>query len=165
MGKAMLCKHATRYGMQWDCNLCSVLWACLNISLASTGEKHCLDGIWEAPQKLLLLITHSKYYGRLLWESNTIIVISKEIGTRVNQVGTRSIQALLWPFLKANGRYKMREWIFIRFPAEETGCNRKLSRPWHRPYRITAHQDPDVSVVFPSKYKYTSKVYANAHHN
>jgi len=49
---------------------------------------------------------------------------------------------------------KVGEWIFFRFPAEETGGNRKLSHPWHRPYHITTWRDPDVSTVkgyFPNK--------------
>jgi len=43
--------------------------------------------------------------------------------------------------------YRVGEWIFIRFPAEETGRNRKLSHPWHGPYRILSHKDPDVTAV------------------
>ena len=43
--------------------------------------------------------------------------------------------------------YKVGEWIFIRFPAEETGHNRKLPHPGHGPYRITTWRDPDVSAV------------------
>jgi len=43
--------------------------------------------------------------------------------------------------------YKVGEWIFIRFPADETGRNRKLSHPWHGPYRITTRRDPDVNAV------------------
>ena len=34
----------------------------------------------------------------------------------------------------------------VKFPADETGRLRKLSRPWHGPYRITALNGPDVSV-------------------
>ena len=35
----------------------------------------------------------------------------------------------------------------VRFPHEETGHLRKLSRPWHRPYRISAVNNPDVIVT------------------
>ena len=28
------------------------------------------------------------------------------------------------------------DWIFIKFPAVETGKNHKLSQPWQGPYRI-----------------------------
>ena len=35
----------------------------------------------------------------------------------------------------------------IRFPQNETGSQRKLSRPWHGPYRIIDRRDPDVTAV------------------
>ena len=35
----------------------------------------------------------------------------------------------------------------MRFPHEESGKQRKLSRPWHGPYRVTQRNDPDVTVV------------------
>ena len=37
--------------------------------------------------------------------------------------------------------------VLIHFPHEETGRLRKLSRPWHGPYRITEENDPDVTAV------------------
>jgi len=43
--------------------------------------------------------------------------------------------------------YHKGEWVLIRFPADETGKNRKLSRPWHGPYRVTAVHDPDITVA------------------
>ena len=41
--------------------------------------------------------------------------------------------------------YRLGDWVFIRFPVEETGPNRKLSSPWHGPYHIVARKDPDVT--------------------
>ena len=37
--------------------------------------------------------------------------------------------------------------MFIRFPKEESGKKRKLSRPWHGPYRIIACCEPNVTVT------------------
>ena len=37
--------------------------------------------------------------------------------------------------------------MLIRFPQDEAGKQRKLSRPWHGPYRIAELNDPDVTVV------------------
>ena len=37
--------------------------------------------------------------------------------------------------------------MFIRFPKEESGKKRKLSRPWHGPYRIIACREPDVTAT------------------
>ena len=43
--------------------------------------------------------------------------------------------------------YKIGDWVLVRFPQEETGRMRKLSRPWHGPYRIVDRRNPDVTVV------------------
>ncbi len=60
----------------------------------------------------------------------------------------------------AQGKYKERydqkaafsplrvwDWVLVRFPQEETGRQRNLSRLWHGPFRIVARQDPDVTVI------------------
>ena len=44
-------------------------------------------------------------------------------------------------------QYCIGDWVLIRYPSEETGRFRKLSRPWHGPYRITACDDTGVSAV------------------
>ena len=43
--------------------------------------------------------------------------------------------------------FKAGDLVLVRFPQEESGKNRKLSRPWHGPYRVIQCVDPDVSVV------------------
>ena len=35
--------------------------------------------------------------------------------------------------------------MLVRFPHEETGRNRKLSQPWHGPYRVLSYDEPDVT--------------------
>ena len=42
--------------------------------------------------------------------------------------------------------YLKGDWVLVRFPADETGRNQKLSQPWHGPYRVVAIEDPDISV-------------------
>ena len=37
--------------------------------------------------------------------------------------------------------------MLVRFPHEESGKNRKLSKPWHGLYRIVQKNNPDVTVV------------------
>ena len=44
-------------------------------------------------------------------------------------------------------RLRVGDWVLVRFPAEETGKARKLSRPWHGPYRVVAVANPDVSIT------------------
>ena len=51
-------------------------------------------------------------------------------------------------------KLKVGDWVLIRFPAEETGARRKLSHPWHGPYRVTHldHQNATaVKVYFPQE--------------
>ena len=43
--------------------------------------------------------------------------------------------------------YRVGDWILIRFPSEESGHNRKLSRPWHGPYRILYCNETNVTAV------------------
>ena len=40
--------------------------------------------------------------------------------------------------------YQVGDWVMVRFPAEETGKQRKLSQPWHGPYRVVTIRDPDI---------------------
>lgn len=42
---------------------------------------------------------------------------------------------------------KIGDWVLVHFPQEETGEKRKLSRPWHGPYRVLQHNDPDLTVT------------------
>ena len=35
----------------------------------------------------------------------------------------------------------------IYFPQDKTGKSRKLSHPWHGPYRITSRDDPDITAT------------------
>lgn len=46
----------------------------------------------------------------------------------------------------------MGDWVLIRFSSEETGKQRKLSRPWHGPYQIISANDTNITggkVYFP----------------
>ena len=50
------------------------------------------------------------------------------------------------------GQYHVGDWIMVRFPQDESGKNRKLSRPWHGPYWILMCNSPDIvacKVYFP----------------
>ena len=42
---------------------------------------------------------------------------------------------------------KVGDWVFVHFPQEEMGKMRKLSRPWHGPYRVCPKQGADVTVT------------------
>ena len=38
------------------------------------------------------------------------------------------------------------DWVLVKFPQDKTGRNRKLSQPWHGPYRVLDWCDTDVLV-------------------
>lgn len=42
--------------------------------------------------------------------------------------------------------YQVGDWVLVKFPSDETGKNRKMSRPWHGPYRIIERLDPNLTV-------------------
>ena len=42
--------------------------------------------------------------------------------------------------------YCVGEWVLVKFPADESGKMRKLSWPWHGPYRVIKINEPDVIV-------------------
>ena len=46
-----------------------------------------------------------------------------------------------------NYSYCVGDWVLIRFPSEETGRLRKLSRPWRGPYRVTSCNETNVTAV------------------
>ena len=61
---------------------------------------------------------------------------------------------------KAQSRYKkyydrqarkstlqLGDWVLVKFPQEETGRLRKLSRPWYGPYHIRSLESPNATVT------------------
>ena len=51
-------------------------------------------------------------------------------------------------------QYRIGQWVLIRHPQEESGPNRKLSRPWYGPFRITSVERTGVTAK--------KRVYGNA---
>ena len=150
--KTSLCKHAATYGNQWDKYLYGVLYAYRNIPHESTGEK---------PSYLLYgmdLCTPSE--AAILPPSPTGWVDTDDYREQVTLSLSVARDNAVKSIRKAQQRYKRQydrntkattfavgQWVLVRFPADESGKNRKLSRPWHGPYRVTSVKNPDVSVV------------------
>ena len=147
--KSMLRKHVSKFGVQWDTYLSGVLWAYRNTPHSSTGEKpsFLLFGfdcchLTEAatlPTKSLKVTEISDYREELvlsLSSARTLAAtsLSKAQHHQRTQYDRHTIPSKL----------KVGDWILIHFPQEETGKHRKLSRPWHRPYRIISRDDPDT---------------------
>jgi len=60
--------------------------------------------------------------------------------------------------MTASINYHVGDWVIVKFPTEETGWPRKLSRPWNGPYRITTVNGPgeSVSKIYYPEFKFTN---------
>ena len=141
--KTMVRKHVDVYGKQWDNYLHGLLWAYRNTPHEATGEK---------PSFLL--------YGRdCCYPIEAAFLPSAEVEmadladyrqelaltlTRARDHVTKSIQVAQKQYKKYYDKVnkcspvtiKVRDSVLIWFPQEESGKQRKLSRPWHGPYRV-----------------------------
>ena len=139
--KQMLRKHVEKYGKQWDTNLHGALWAYRNTPHESTGEKpsYLLFGVdLKSPSEAAFLPPEEAEESAVTEYREQLAGILRE----AREQAASSIQ-------QAQGRYKKyydrkttpntvwkTDWVMIRFPQDETGKERKLSRPWHGPYRV-----------------------------
>ena len=149
--KTMLRKHAARFGNQWDRYLSGVVWAYRNVPHESTGEKpsFLMFGMdLRTPTEAALLPPAPVEPGDVdNYREEVILSLSS-----ARKLAEESIQRAQQKYksaydLKAMERdYRIGDWVLVRFPQEETGKLRKLSRPWHGPYRIVSRSDRDVTV-------------------
>ena len=150
--KTMLRKHAAKFGCQWDRFLPGILWAYRNTPHTSTGEKpsFLLFGVdCRSPTEAAFLPTSEPSHTDVSdYRQELIVSLSS-----ARQHASDCIR-------KSQGRYKksydrqtrpsqlrLGDWVLVHFPQEESGRWRKLSRPWHGPYRVTEKSDPDVTCV------------------
>ena len=157
--KAMLRKHSAKFGRQWDTYLPGVLWAYRNMPHESTKEKpsfllfgmDCKSPTEAAllPAEPLTTTSVSDYREQLMLSLSS----ARELALTHIQKAQKHYKK--YYDLRANPKtYKLGDWVLVRFPHEESGKLRKLSRPWHGPYRIVCCNDTDVTVVkvyFPSE--------------
>ena len=150
--KTMLRKHAAKLGNQWDSYLFGVLWAYRNTPHTSTGEKpsFLLFGVDLRTPTEAIYMSPSEFHSTSVEDYREQVMLSL---TSARQLATSNIQ-------RAQKRYKgqydrgrrpsnlrLGEWVFIKFPQDESGRLRKLSRPWRGPYRIIDVRDPDVTAA------------------
>ena len=68
-----------------------------------------------------------------------------QVLTRARELAAESVQAAQCKYKRqydktkkcVTGNHDVGGWALIRFPQDKTGGLRKLSRPWHGPYRVT----------------------------
>ena len=141
--KTMLRKHAAKFGSQWDRFLPGIL---LNTPHTSTGEK----------PSFLLFGVDCRTPTEAAYLPTTDVSPTEELMLSLSSARELAASCIR----KAQAKYKrsydrrvrevaMRvgDWVLVRFPQDESGRWRKLSRPWHGPYRIVDKSDPDVTCV------------------
>ena len=150
--KTMLRKYAAEFNTQWDRYLSGALWAYHNLPHDSTGEKpsFLLYGVdYRTPTEAVLLPAHTI-------EPTEVSDYREEIAlllSAARRLAAEAIQAAQTKYKAYYDRhshdmdYQIGDWILVRFPQDETGRLRKLSRPWHGPYRVIDKRDPDIMVV------------------
>ena len=149
--KTMLRKHAAKFGNQWDKYLHGALWAYRNVPHESTGEKpsFLLYGFdCHSPTEAALLPPSTIQPTDVADYRELILSLSsaRELAAKTIQKAQKRYKDQHDKFLSPT-EYGLGDWVLVRFPHEETGRQRKLSRPWHGPYRILARDEPDVTVV------------------
>ena len=157
--KSMLRKRAAQFGAQWDRHLAGLLWAYRNTPHDSTGEKpsFLLFG-WDckSPLESTLLpaepvqpTTVEDYREELML---TLASARQSALEHINRAQTR--YKTQYDRKTAPVKYRVGDWVLLHFPAEESGKKRKLSRPWHGPYRVTAADNTNITalkVYFPKE--------------
>ena len=146
--KTILRKHAARFGNQWDRYLSGVLWAYRNTPHDSTSEKpsfllfgHDLRTPTEA-----CFLPASPVYGGAVEDYREELMVSL---SSARELAVEYIQKAQEKYKRNYDRrvstpsspMKCGDWVLVHFPHEESGPNRKLSRPWHGPYRIILVND------------------------
>ena len=151
--KTILRKHAATFGSQWDQYLPGVLWAYRNTPHESTGEKpsYLLFGVDCRTPTEAAYIPPSSLHPTDVTEYKEELCLSLSVARELAAKNIQKAQARYKKhYDKARGAkpasLKTGEWVLVRFPQDEQGRNRKLSRPWHGPYRVVSRQDPDVCV-------------------
>ena len=150
--KTMLRKHAAKFHGQWDRFLPGVLWAYRNTPHDSTKEKpsFLLFGIdLKSPTEASLLPPDSLDPTDLgSYREELILSLSsaRELAVTSIQEAQKSYKAQYDKRARPI-EFRLGDWVFVRFPEEETGRKRKLSRPWYGPFRVIARKDPNLTVI------------------
>ena len=150
--KTMIRKYVVKFGVQWDQYLHGILWAYRNTPHSSTREKpsYLLFGFdCRFPSEAALLpstplnVTDVSDYREEL-----VLTLSnaRNIAMKTNLESQRRYKEQ-YDKTAATPKFWIGDWVLVHFAQEETGKMRKLSQPWHGPYRIVSRDDPDVTVT------------------
>ena len=150
----MLQKHAAKFRLQWDQYLSGVLWTYHNTPHSSTGEKpsfllYGFDCRTPAllPAKPLRPTNVSNYREQMMLSLSS----ARNLANEVNRGSQKKYKAQ-YDKSARDPKLMIGDWVLVYFAQDETGKNRKLSQPWHGPYKIIYKKDPDViasKIYFP----------------
>ena len=150
--KSMLRQFADKFGTQWDKYLSGLLWAYRNTPHESTGEKpsFLLFGIDCRSPSESALSPPSQLEPTDITGYHEELTLSLSTARKLAALQIQKAQA---KYKKCHDKkakistFKIGEWVLVKFPHEETGRMRKLSRPWHGPFRVASREDPDLTVT------------------
>ena len=126
----MLPKHAGRFGLQLDTYLPGVLWASRNPPHESMGKK---------PSFLLFAITSSPTFS----EYRHGLLVSLSSARELAASTLKRAQQISKQTCAVSRQFKNGDWVLVRFRSE---CrNRKVSQPWHVPYRVLHQTDTNTA--------------------
>ena len=143
----MIRKHVMKFVVQWDQYFHGILRAYRNTPHSSTGEKpsYLLFGYdchfpTEAallPEKQISPTNVSDYPEEL-----TLCMSSaRDLAMKASQEAQHHYKEQ-YEKVAAPSTFQIGDWVLVHFAHQETGKMRKLSQPWHGPYRI--RDDPDI---------------------
>lgn len=150
--KSMLRKRAAQFNTQWDRHLPALLWAYRNAPHDSTGEKpsFLLFG-WDCKSPTVAaLLPPSTAQPTVIEDYREELLLSLSSARRTALEAIRKAQGRykkIYDRRADSYTYQVGQWVLIRFPSDETGRLRKLSRPWHGPYRVVSCNETNVTAV------------------
>ena len=155
--KQVLRRHVARFGRQWDRYLPGVLWAYRNTPHSSTGEKpsFLLFGVDLRTPTEAAYLPVPDTVPTTVEDYREELMVSLSSGRALATEAIQKSQAKYKKYYDRQSRetnLRVGDWILVYFPQEECGRNRKLSRPWHGPYRVLSKRDPNFTcgkVYFP----------------
>ena len=133
--KTMVRKHAARFGTQWDEYLSEVLWAYRNTPHSSTGEKpsFLLFGMdCHSPTEAAHMPVSDIYPTQLDdYREKFMATLSsaREVAAGKNIQRAQKRYKEHYDRGTKSPDFSIGEWVFVRFPQDESGQLRKLSRP------------------------------------
>ena len=155
--KTMITKHVMKFAVQWDQYLHGILRAYRNTLHSSTGEKlsYLLFGfVCCFPTEAALLLEKQISPTDVSdYREEPILSMSSagNLAIKTSQEAQRCYKEQ-YDKTAAPSTFQIGDWVLVHFAHQKTGKMRKLSRPWHGPYRIVARDDPDITakkVYFP----------------